>query len=310
MHSRRSVDDSLPGERLIRMTAQIRITQGLKTEQRRQQILNLLEETGNLNVSELSARFSVSVVTIRKDLDDLESEGLLQRTFGGAVFSHRSRFNRSFLERGQQYRREKCAIAAAAGAYIKVGDTIMLDAGTTTLALAEHLKSHIKSVLVITCSVPAALELSSAGYDILLLGGMVRNKSLALLGRETLRIIERYRADKAFLGSSSFTVEMGHTTPNPEDAQVKEAIMRSANETYILVDSSKYGHRCLTSFARLRDVDLTITDSRIPRSKVKLLEAAGAAIQLVDPDKGAVRIDSEQAISNQTASRKNLRPLR
>jgi DeoR/GlpR family transcriptional regulator of sugar metabolism len=303
------VDDSLPGERLIRMTAQIRISQGLKTEQRRRQILNLLEETGNLNVSELSARFSVSVVTIRKDLDDLESEGLLQRTFGGAVFSHRSRFNRSFLERGQQYRREKCAIAAAAGTYIKDGDTIMLDAGTTTLALAEHLKSHIKSVLVITCSVPAALELSSAGYDILLLGGMVRNKSLALLGRETLRIIERYRADKAFLGSSGFTVEMGHTTPNPEDAQVKEAIMRSANETYILVDSSKYGHRCLTSFARLRDVDLTITDSRIPRSKVKLLEAAGAAIQLVEPDKGAVRIDSEQAISNQPASRNNLRPL-
>jgi DeoR family fructose operon transcriptional repressor len=107
-----------------------------------------------------------------------------------------------------------------------------------------------------------------------------------LLGRETLRIIERYRADKALLGSSSFTVEMGHTTPNPEDAQVKEAIMRSAKSTYILVDSSKYGHRCLTSFARLRDVDLTITDSRIPRSKVKLLEAAGAAIQLVDPNRG------------------------
>jgi DeoR/GlpR family transcriptional regulator of sugar metabolism len=257
----------------------------------------------------LSARFSVSVVTIRKDLDDLESEGLLQRTFGGAVFSHRSRFNRSFLERGQQYRREKCAIAAAAGTYIKDGDTIMLDAGTTTLALAEHLKSHIKSVLVITCSVPAALELSSAGYDILLLGGMVRNKSLALLGRETLRIIERYRADKAFLGSSGFTVEMGHTTPNPEDAQVKEAIMRSANETYVLVDSSKYGHRCLTSFARLRDVDLTITDGGLSRSKVKLLEAAGATMQIVNPSKAEVTSDSEKAILNHTPSRNNSRPL-
>ena len=287
------------------MTAQVRISERVKTEQRRQQILNLLEETGNLNVSELSGRFSVSVVTIRKDLDDLESEGLLQRTFGGAVFSHRSRFNRSFLERGQQYRREKCAIAAAAHSYIKDGDTIMLDAGTTTLALAEHLKSHIKSAFVITCSVPAALELSSAGYDILLLGGTVRNKSLALLGRETLTIIERYRADKAFLGSSGFTAEMGHTTPNPEDAQVKEAIMRSANETYVLVDSSKYGHRCLTSFARLRDVDLTITDSGVSRSKVKLLEAAGATIQIVNPDKAGVTIDSEQAILNQTPSRNN-----
>ena len=254
----------------------------MKTEERRQQILSLLQETGTLNVSQLADQFAVSVVTIRKDLDGLESEDLLQRTFGGAVFSHRSRFNRSFLERAQEHRREKCAIAAAAYNYIKDGDTIMLDAGTSTLALAEYLKTHIKSAFIITCSVPAALELSSAGYDILLLGGTVRNKSLALLGRETLTIIERYRADKAFLGSTGFTAEMGHTTPNPDDAQIKEAIMRAADETYVLVDSSKYGHDCLTSFARLRDVDLTITDSHLSRSKAAILEAAGARLCIVD----------------------------
>ena len=282
----------------------------VKTEQRRQQILNLLQETGTLNVSELADRFEVSVVTIRKDLDDLEREDLLQRTFGGAVFSHRSRFNRSFLERAQERRREKCAIAAAAYNYIKDGDTIMLDAGTTTLALAEYLKTHIKSAFIITCSVPAALELSSAGYDILLLGGTVRNKSLALLGRETLTIIERYRADKAFLGSTGFTVEMGHTTPNPDDAQIKEALMRAANESYVLVDSSKYGHRCLTSFARLRDVDLTITDNNLSRSRAKLLEAAGATIQIVDPDKMEDNDDSSPASANRTQSRNSSRPLR
>jgi DeoR family transcriptional regulator, fructose operon transcriptional repressor len=282
----------------------------VKTEQRRQQIVNLLEETGTLNVSQLADRFSVSVVTIRKDLDDLEREDLLQRTFGGAVFSHRSRFNRSFLERAQQRRREKCAIAAAAYNYIKDGDTIMLDAGTTTLALAEYLKTHIKSAFIITCSVPAALELSSAGYDILLLGGTVRNKSLALLGRETLTIIERYRADKAFLGSTGFTAEMGHTTPNPDDAQVKEALMRASSETYVLVDSSKYGHRCLTSFARLRDVDLTITDNNLSRGKAKVLEATGATIQIVDPGKMEVSDDSNEASANRVSSRNNSRPLR
>jgi DeoR/GlpR family transcriptional regulator of sugar metabolism len=282
----------------------------VKTEQRRRQILNLLEETGALNVSQLADQFSVSVVTIRKDLDNLESEDLLQRTFGGAVFSHRSRFNRSFLERAQQHRREKWAIAAAAYNYIRDGDTIMLDAGTTTLALAEYLKTHVKSVFIITCSVPAALELSSAGYDILLSGGTVRNKSLALLGRETLTIIERYRADKAFLGSTGFTAEMGHTTPNPDDAQIKEALLRAANESYVLVDSSKYGHRCLTSFARLRDVDLTITDSNLARSKAKALEAAGARIQIADPDKMEVSDDSSQVLANRTPSRNSSRPLR
>src|SRR6201987_1881673 len=247
---------------------------------RRRQMLNLLEETGTLNVGELADRFGVSVVTIRKDLDELGAEGLLERTFGGAEFSHRSRFNRSFLQRGLEHRQEKRAIAAAALEYVEDGDTVILDAGTTTLALARVLRENVKSVFVITCSVPVALELSSAGYDILLLGGMVRNKSLALLGRETLRIIERYRADKAFLGSTGFTAEMGHSTPNPDDAQIKEALIRIADETYVLVDSSKHGHNCLTSFAQLRDVHLTITDSGLPPSKAKALEANGARLRI------------------------------
>lgn len=254
----------------------------MKTGPRRQQILNLLEETGSLDVGDLADRFAVSVVTIRKDLDDLEREGLLQRTFGGAVFSHRSRFNKSFLERAGLHRREKRAIAAAALDYVKDGDTIILDAGTTTLALAQLLKQQVKSAFIITCSVPVALELSSAGYDILLLGGMVRNKSLALLGRETLAVLDRYRADKAFLGSSGFTAENGHTTPNPDDAQIKEAIMRVSEEIYVLVDSSKYGDQGLTRFAHLRDVDLTITDSHLSKNKAKALEAAGATLRVVD----------------------------
>ena len=267
----------------------------MKTGPRRQQILNLLEETGSLDVGDLADRFAVSVVTIRKDLDDLEREGLLQRTFGGAVFSHRSRFNRSFLERASQHLPEKLAIAAAALEYIKDGDTIILDAGTTTLALAQVLKTHVKSVFIITCSVPVALEVSSAGYDILLLGGMVRNKSLALLGRETLWMLDRYRADKAFLGSSGFTIEKGHTTPNPEDAQVKEAIMRVSREKYVLVDSSKFGDQCLTRFANLRDIDLTITDSRLPKAKIKALEAAGANLRIVDAGKTELKRNEKGA---------------
>ena len=286
-----------------------------RTDLRRQQMLNLLEETGTLNVAELADRFGVSLVTIRKDLDELGAEGLLERTFGGAEFSHRSRFNRSFLQRALEHRQEKLAIATAAFGYIKDGDTIILDAGTTTLVLAQLLKEQVKSAFVITCSVPAALEVSSAGYDILLLGGMVRNKSLALLGRETLRIIERYRADKAFLGSSGFTAEMGHSTPNPDDAQIKEALMRIADETYVLVDSSKYGHNCLTSFAQLRDVHLTITDSRLPRSKAKTLEAAGAKLRIADVvekadlnREPAGASDASRAV--ETPSRNDRMPLR
>ncbi len=86
--------------------------------------------------------------------------------------------------------------------------------------------------------------------------------------------------------------------------------MRAANETYVLVDSSKYGHRCLTSFARLRDVDLMITDNMLSRSKAKLLEAVGGTIQIVDPDKLENGDDSNQASGNSTPSRNSSRPLR
>ena len=258
----------------------------MKAAPRREQILKLLEKTGILNVGELADRFALSVVTIRKDLDDLASEGLLQRTFGGAVFSNRSLFNSSFREIARQHGQQKHAIATAALEYIHDGDTVILDAGTTTLALAQLLREQVKSVFIITCSVPAVLELSSAGYDILLLGGMVRNSSLALLGGEALTILERYHADKAFLGSSGFTAKRGHGTLNGEHAQIKEAIIRASEQTYVLVDSSKYGHNCLSSFTHLRDVALTITDSQLTRSKQKALENAGAKLRIADLDVG------------------------
>jgi DeoR/GlpR family transcriptional regulator of sugar metabolism len=111
---------------------------------------------------------------------------------------------------------------------------------------------------------------------------MVRNKSLASLGRETLTILERYRADKAFLGSSGFSAKKGHGTSNLEDAQIKEAIIRASEQTYVLVDSSKYGHNCLSSFTRLRDVALTITDSQLTRRKQKALENVGAKLRIAD----------------------------
>jgi DeoR family fructose operon transcriptional repressor len=247
---------------------------------RREEILKLLERTAILSVGELADRFAVSVVTIRKDLDDLASEGLLQRTFGGAVFSNQSLFNNFFRKSARQHGPQKHAIASAALEYIQDGDTIILDGGTTTLALAQLLKEQLKSTFIITPSVPAALELSSAGYEILLLGGMVKNKSFTLLGSETLTILGRYRANKAFLGSSGFTAKRGHCAPNLADAQIKEAIIRASEQTYVLVDSSKYGHNCLSSFTRLSDVSLTITDGQLTRSNQKALENIGAKLRI------------------------------
>jgi len=249
---------------------------------RHRRILQLLENEGNVKVDNLSERFEVSQVTIRKDLAELEEQGLLQRTYGGAVYSHRSRFNVSFLEKLQIEAPAKDAIAQLALNYIHEGDTIILDAGSTTLSLARALQGKLRSLYVITNSVPAALELSRAGYEILLIGGQVRNHSLALIGPVAVKTLESFHADRAFLGTSGISLSHGHSTPNPLDAEVKQAMMRSADETYVLTDSSKFGHACLASFAQLTEVHFTLTDSGIPAEFREVFEKRGIGLRLLD----------------------------
>jgi DeoR family transcriptional regulator of aga operon/DeoR family fructose operon transcriptional repressor len=248
---------------------------------RHRRILQLLENEGNVKVDNLSERFEVSQVTIRKDLAELEEQGLLQRTYGGAVYSHRSRFNVSFLEKLRIEAPRKDAIAQLALNYIHEGDTIVLDAGSTTLSLARALQGRLRSLYVITNSVPAALELSRAGYEILLIGGQVRNHSLALIGPVAVKTLESFHADRAFLGTSGITLSHGHSTPNLLDAEVKQAMMRSADETYVLTDSSKFGHACLASFARLSEVHFTLTDSGIPPEFREAFERRGIGLRLL-----------------------------
>jgi DeoR/GlpR family transcriptional regulator of sugar metabolism len=258
----------------------------MTAEARRRKILLSLEEAGSVRVEDLSERFAVSQVTIRKDLTELEEQGLLQRTYGGAVFSHRSRFNISFMEKVNLQAGQKEAIARAALEYIHEGDTIILDAGSTTLSLASALVGKFQSLYVITSSVPAALELSHAGYELLLVGGEVRDHSLALIGPAAVRTLESYHADRAFLGSSGTTIAHGHSTPNPLDGEVKRAMIRSSDEAYVLTDSSKFGHACLTTFARLDEVTMIITDPGIPAHFSEAFAERGIPCRLASFDCG------------------------
>ena len=237
----------------------------LTTELRHTAIVDLLKQQGKAKVEDLAERLNVSEVTIRKDLTKLEEQGLLQRVHGSAVISQQSRFNIAFLERLRLQAPAKNSIAQAAALYIQEGDSIILDAGTTALSLAQVLaERRCHSLFVITNSVPAALELSKASYEIVLIGGQVRNHSLALIGPITVKNLANYHVDRAFVGTSGVSLTHGFSTPNGFDAQVKEAMIRAAEETYILADSSKFGHDCLVSFAEISDIHLIITDSEIP----------------------------------------------
>ena len=162
-----------------------------------------------------------------------------------------------------QIRREN-AIAQLALNYIAEGLTILLDAGSTTLSLARALRGNFQSLCIITNSIPAALELSKTNYQILLTGGEVTDSNLALIGSAATKTLKRYHADRAFLGTSGITVAHGYSTADPFEAQVKQAMIRAADETYVLADSSKFGHAYFESFATLSAISLTLTDSGMP----------------------------------------------
>lgn len=253
----------------------------LTMDERRKSIVDLLQKEGRIRVEDLAGRLKVSQVTVRKDLDILEKRGLLERSHGNAIFTQQSRFNIAFLEKLQMQAPAKELIAQAAASYIHEGDSIILDSGTTTLSLAQALVGKFQSLFVITNSVPVALELSKSGYDLLLVGGQLRNHSLALIGPMGVKNLESFHVDRAFLGASGITLSHGYSTPDSLDAQIKQAMIRISDKTYVLTDSSKFGHNCTVRFARCAEIHLTLTDAGISPKTFRDFKQHGIDIRVV-----------------------------
>jgi DeoR/GlpR family transcriptional regulator of sugar metabolism len=223
--------------------------------QGRHSIVGPLAKQKNLRADRLANRFEVRETMIQRHLVALDKKGLRHSDSNGETYSFQSRL--------VQARREN-AIAQLALNYIAEGLTILLDSGSTTLSLARALRGNFQSLCVITNSIPAALELSKTNYKILLTGGEVGDSNLALIGSAAIKTLKCYHADRAFLGTSGITVAHGYSTADPLEAQVKQGMIRSADETYVLADSSKFGHAYLESFASLSAISLTLTDSGMP----------------------------------------------
>ncbi|RIH85485.1 Glucitol operon repressor [Meiothermus luteus] len=258
----------------------------MRSEERRSKIIELLEQKGSVLVEDLAATFGVSQVTIRKDLSELEARGLLHRTHGGATYTHKSLFNPSFREKIHLQQAEKQAIAKAALEHIEEGDTLILDAGSTTLTLVRLMKRHFRSLYIITNSIPIVSELVDTRFELLLTGGQVRHHSMALIGPAAVRTLEVYHADKAFMCATGVSLQKGYTTPNPYEAETKQAMLRAADTAFALVDSSKLGRATLASFAALEEIDLLITDEGAPKDFLQHLERQGLKYRIAELEAG------------------------
>ncbi|NIK61497.1 DeoR/GlpR family DNA-binding transcription regulator [Kribbella shirazensis] len=243
-------------------------------EERLAAIVGKVRDQGRVTVSGIAADLGVTTETVRRDLAQLERGGLLRRVHGGAVSTTAlTVIEPGVAERDATSAEQKDRIAKAAiGLLPGNGGSILLDAGTTTARIASLLPVD-RRLVVVTNAVPIAARLGGAdSVRLHLLGGRVRGETQAAVGEQAVGALADLRVDLAFVGTNALTVDHGLTTPDPDEAAVKRAMVAAAHQVVVVADSSKIGHEHLVRFASIDDIDVLITDDGIDRTVVRELE--------------------------------------
>jgi DeoR family transcriptional regulator of aga operon len=254
---------------------------GLLNEERRREVLGILQRDGRVLVKDLARHFRTSQITIRKDLEFLDGQGVIQRTHGGALpLQSGTLFDPTLREKEKLHRKQKMQIAQAAARLVEEGQSVVLDSGTTTTAIARELKEKAK-LTVITNAINIAAELAGTHIDLILTGGMLRKNSFSLVGPLAERVLCQLSADILFLGVDGFDTKAGLFTPNLLESEVNRAMVEISRRTIAVCDSSKFGRRSLCNIMQLNMVHEVITDKLIPRSDLQALRDAGVKVTLV-----------------------------
>lgn len=250
------------------------MSRGLFQQERREQIVTLLEEHRRASVVGLSQQFGVSQATIRTDLDALAAQGLLIRTHGGAVALDQNRLELSFDFRRRLHAAQKNRIGAAAAAMIEDGEAIILDASTTALSVATQIKD-CRELTVMTNGIFIAMALINApGINVVMPGGFLRRDSASMVGDEGHDFIERFNFQRGFFGAKGLTIAEGLTDVNNAEVAIKRDLVARAKQVVAIVDNSKWGRVGFASFASIDQVNCVITDEDAPPDIVAALRDA------------------------------------
>ncbi|WP_123054009.1 DeoR/GlpR family DNA-binding transcription regulator [Clostridium sp. JN-1] len=233
-------------------------------EERKDTIIQMLEEEGSVKVSKLTKLFDVSIETIRRDLESLEKEGLLKRVYGGAVLKKNEVQKLNYINREKEFINEKREIAKIAIKYIEDGQSIALNDSTTNIEIARELKNNFKELTVITNSLMIANELDDAeSFTVILAGGILNSKERAFFGELPKKLLSNFIADKAFISVGGVSLIRGITDFMPEEVQIEKGLIEISQETIILADSSKMDKISLIKLEDIHEVNLIITDSKL-----------------------------------------------
>lgn len=238
--------------------------------QRRDKILELLKEDGSAKVIKLAKIFKVSEVTIRQDLERLEKDGFIKREHGGAFLKNVEAHVKSFTLFNQDNLEKKKIIGRKAAELIEMGDTIILDSGSTTTEIAKNLIGR-SGLTVITNALNIAMILGAeAGIEVIVTGGEFKPPTLSLTGQKAAAFFDDIHVDKLFLATAGISLRSGLTYPSLSDIVVKKAMIDAADVTYLVADSTKIGINSFASLGALSLIDYIITDSSVDPDRMQL----------------------------------------
>ncbi len=253
-------------------------------EIRREQILTFIKARDFARVVDLSARFRVSEVTVRGDLDALAERGEIRRIRGGAMPRPSIQMERPFEEMKNARAHEKSSIGHLAAGLISSGETLILDVGTTTTEVARSLmqREDLRDIIVFTNSLNIALELEEAipRFTVVLTGGTLRPLQHSLVDPLGMLIFDRIKAHTAFLGCNGIDPVFGVTNINLPETEIKRHMLRSAKRRILVADGSKIGKVELANMCNIDEIDLLITDSSADPAILSTLRESGLEIMI------------------------------
>lgn len=250
----------------------------MNPELRKKIILKALNEQGVISTQEVIKRCKVSEITIRRDLAELETRGLLIRTHGGAVLSKAGDqlFTYDFkINENRQNKEEICQIAAR---YIKNNDIIFIDCGTTLSYLSKYI-TKIESLIVITNSLPIVSELINfSNIKVILIGGEVANERKAIYGPVAANSIAKYHANKAFIGADGVSLQNGLSSYDEKEAAITLKMAENADEVFLLCDSTKIEKNSFVKFCPFSKINYLLTDRLLDVTQIEKYKKANVNI--------------------------------
>ena len=250
----------------------------MNTEERREDIIQLIRDNGKVKVTELSAKYGISEVSIRKDLEILEADGHLSRVYGGAIGLNKLYVNMDLNERFKTTAIAKKRLSDKLSSFIDDNDTIMMNAGTTLTYVLRAIRGK-KNISIVTNSIQNATEAALySSFNVILLGGELDSKYQFTYGENTIQQLKNYHANKCILSVDGISAEAGLSLYYSNEAAVAKAMIENSDTVIVTADSSKIGKNV---FARITDadkMDILVTSSCDNRNEIESLSALGVKI--------------------------------